>query len=131
AALPAPRPPAIPATQVPEYGLTLLNDANVFAREQLDIGARFFIEQFAQLPPATRVADLGCGNGVLALVLARLRPDCEIHLFDESYQACAAALTNWRNNIGEPVKERFQTGDMLAGYRGEPFDLVLCNPPFH
>jgi 16S rRNA (guanine1207-N2)-methyltransferase len=131
AAAPVPPMPAVTATVVAEHGLKLHNDANLFARAQLDIGARFFIEQFPKLPPATRVADLGAGNGVLALVLARLQPDCEIHLFDESYQAQAAALDNWRRNIGEPVAERFHIGDGLSGYTGTPFDLVLCNPPFH
>lgn len=129
--LPPPPPPAIAVTRLPEHDLSLHNDANLFAREQLDIGARFFIEQFPRLPPAARVADVGAGNGVLALVLARLRPDREIHLFDESYQARAAALDNWQRNIGEPVAERFHVGDALSGYTGTPFDLVLCNPPFH
>lgn len=131
ATAPAPPLPAVAVTRVAGHGLTLHGDANLFAREQLDIGARFFLDQFSRLPPAARVADLGSGNGVLALALARLRPGCEIHLFDESYQAIAAARRNWGENISEPVNERFHASDVFSEYQGEPFDLILCNPPFH
>lgn len=120
-------------TTFPEYELTLTGDANVFAREKLDIGARFFIDQFAQLPasPTQRIADIGCGNGVLSLVLAKLQPTAEIHAFDESYQAVASARENWSRNIGAPIPERFHVDDGLSHYAGAPFDLILCNPPFH
>jgi 16S rRNA (guanine1207-N2)-methyltransferase len=130
-ALSVPPPPRPLELSLPDFELTLRGDANVFAREKLDIGARFFIEQFARLPTAQRSADLGCGNGVLSLVLAKLRPGAEIHCFDESYQAVAAARDNWRRNIGGPQPEHFHLDDGLSHYRGDPFDLMLCNPPFH
>jgi 16S rRNA (guanine1207-N2)-methyltransferase len=114
-----------------EYGLTLNGDAAVFARDKIDIGARFFIEQFAQLPAAQRIGDLGCGNGILGLALARLRTDAEIHSFDESYQAIATAKTNWQANIGDTDASRFHIDDGLNHYTDAPFDLILCNPPFH
>jgi 16S rRNA (guanine1207-N2)-methyltransferase len=114
-----------------EYGLTLNGDAAVFARDKIDIGARFFIEQFTKLPVAQRIADLGCGNGVLGLALARQRPDAEIHCFDESYQAVATARANWLSNIGNVDQSRFHLDDGLGNYAGPPFDLILCNPPFH
>lgn len=129
--LPPPPAPTAVESILAEHGLTLSGDANVFARDKLDIGARFFVEQFGRLPAAARIADLGCGNGVLSLVLARLRPDAEIHCFDESYQAIACARDNWQRNIGAPRPECFQLDDGLSHHRGEPFDLIVCNPPFH
>lgn len=139
--LPLPAEPAVRVVRVPELDLELHSDANVFARDQLDIGARFFIEQFAQLPKVQRVADLGCGNGVLALALARQHPQAEIHGFDESYQAIACARANWLRNIGESGTQHFHVGDGLEdGLESDdeaevnvdaPFDLILCNPPFH
>jgi 16S rRNA G1207 methylase RsmC len=135
ATLPLPRAPKNPEITVPEFDLTLSSDANVFAREKIDIGARFFIEQFSQLPPprtqhVQRIADLGCGSGILSLALAKLRPAAEIHGFDESYQAVACARANWGRNIGA-THARFDVGDGLGDYTGAPFDLILCNPPFH
>lgn len=133
--------PTLPPAPIPreavvrDLGLTLRADTAVFAREKIDIGARFFIAQLGHLPPAQRIADLGCGNGILSLVIARQYPQADIHLFDESYQAIASARANWAENIGEPDPGRFHIGDGLDGdaedRRGEPFDLILCNPPFH
>ena len=133
----APSEPSARLVTVPELALELQGDANVFAADQLDIGARFFIEQFDKLPPAQRIADLGCGNGVLMLALARARPQAEIHGFDESYQAVACARANWQRNIGTALPARFHVSDGLQvgaaekTYDSEPFDLILCNPPFH
>lgn len=127
--------PAIPETalSVPEYDLELTSGPNVFAHDKLDIGARFFLEQFDQLPRARRLADLGCGNGILGIIAKRLQPGAELHFFDESYQAVAAAEENYyRNGLDaqEPTA-RFQVADGLTDYTGDAFDLVLCNPPFH
>lgn len=135
--LPAPCEPKTNQLTLTECNLTLSGDAAVFARDRIDIGARFFIEQFSQLPAAQRIADLGCGNGLLSLALAKQLAKspqdvaAEIHLFDESYQAVNAAKINWQNNIGTPNPSHFHIDDGLSNYDGEPFDLILCNPPFH
>jgi 16S rRNA (guanine1207-N2)-methyltransferase len=45
----------------------------------------------------------------------------------------AAAERNYRDNgfaDGAPAA-RFHVDDGFSSYRGEPFDLILCNPPFH
>ena len=118
---------------VAEYDLQLQAGPNVFARDKLDIGARFFIEQFAQLPRAQRIADLGCGNGVLGILAARAQPAAAVHFFDESYQAVEAAAHNAAENVRDAVAGalQFHVDDGLSHYSGEPFDLILCNPPFH
>jgi 16S rRNA (guanine1207-N2)-methyltransferase len=130
-----PLPPAVPEARlsVPEWGLELTGGPNVFADGKLDIGARFFLGQFDRLPRAGRIADLGCGDGVLGIVAKRTQPGAELHFFDESYQAVAAAEVNYRHNlpeVGGPAPQ-FHADDCLTGYSGDPFDLVLCNPPFH
>lgn len=131
--LPSPRAPKTVEIAFPEHDLMLSGDANVFARDKIDIGARFFIENFSKLPLSgnARVADLGCGNGILSLALAHMHPAVDIHLFDESYQAVASARANWERNIGPADAQRFHVGDGLDAYEGTPFDLILCNPPFH
>jgi 23S rRNA (guanine1835-N2)-methyltransferase len=118
---------------LPEYDMELTGGPNVFAHERIDIGARVFLEQFARLPKAKRIADLGCGNGILGLVAKRLQPDAEVYFFDESYQAVASAEENYRRNGRDTVEPmaHFHVDDGLTHYTGEPFDLILCNPPFH
>ena len=128
--LPAPALPAEIALKVPGHGLTLTGGPNVFARETLDPGASFFLSVFGKLPEARRIADLGCGNGVLGLVAKKLHPDAELHFFDESYQAIASAKANAaRNSLSDNAE--FHLADGLPEDDSEPFDLILCNPPFH
>lgn len=120
--------------RIAELDLALTGDANVFARDKFDIGARFLIEQFPRLPEATHIADLGCGNGVLGIALQRLRPTADIHFFDESYQAVASAAANHARNLAglAPTNPgQFHVDDGLSHYAGAPFELIVCNPPFH
>lgn len=137
--------PALPPIVVPanrplrieDLQLELEADANVFARDKFDIGARFFLEQFQRLPSVQHIADLGCGNGVLGIVAQRLQPAARVAFFDESYQAVASAAVNYRRNIHPrdtpaPTDDaQFFCDDALSHYVGEPFDLIVCNPPFH
>lgn len=110
--------------------LELLNHANLFCREGLDIGTRAFLPHLPRSSAALRVADLGCGNGVLAIAYALANPQAELTLVDESYMAVQSAAQNWQAALGErPVVIRADDG--LAGQAAESLDLVLCNPPFH
>jgi 16S rRNA (guanine1207-N2)-methyltransferase len=110
--------------------LELLNHANLFCREGLDIGTRAFLPYLPRSSAALRVADLGCGNGVLAIAYALANPQAELTLVDESYMAVQSAAQNWQAALGErPVVIRADDG--LAGQAAESLDLVLCNPPFH
>jgi 16S rRNA G1207 methylase RsmC len=121
------------ALAIEEYGLRLQAGPNVFARDAFDIGARFFLAQFERLPRAPRIADLGCGNGILGLRAKQLQPWASVDFFDESYQAVAAARKNYAaNDLDQtPPLAAFHTDDIFSRFNGAPFDLILCNPPFH
>ena len=110
--------------------LTLLNHANVFCREGLDIGTRAFLPHLPTGLGNARVADLGCGNGVLAIACAVANPDAHFTLIDESYMAVQSAEENWRAALGERPAD-FMAADGLAGLAKQSLDVVLCNPPFH
>lgn len=110
--------------------LELVNHANVFCREGLDIGTRAFLPHLPRDLGNARVADLGCGNGVLAIASALGNPDAEYTLVDESYMAVQSAQENWRAALGERAAN-FVAADGLAGVEKQSLDVVLCNPPFH
>ncbi|RUO61469.1 methyltransferase [Pseudidiomarina marina] len=118
--------------EVPEFNLTLHHHAGVFARNQLDIGARFMLDN---MPPtgAEQVIDLGCGNGVLGLYYARLSPNSEVTFVDESYLAIASTHRNIVSNLpaSQLSQYDFHVDDCLAHRASESADLILCNPPFH
>ncbi|MFO2464644.1 class I SAM-dependent methyltransferase [Pseudomonas sp. 15FMM2] len=110
--------------------IELLNHANVFCREGLDIGTRAFLPHLPQNLGSARVADLGCGNGVLAIASALQNPDAQYTLVDESYMAVQSAAENWKAALGERIVS-IRPGDGLAEQEPQSLDVVLCNPPFH
>ena len=110
--------------------LELVNHANVFCREGLDIGTRAFLPHLPRDLGNARVADLGCGNGVLAVASALTNPDAQYTLVDESYMAVQSAQENWQAALGERPAT-FVAADGLAGVEKQSLDVVLCNPPFH
>jgi len=127
---PAPRSPYPSRYRLDQPELELVNHANVFCREGLDIGTRAFLPHLPGNLGDARVADLGCGNGVLAIACALANPEARLTLVDESYMAVQSAGENWRAALGErPVAIR--SADGLAGQEERSLEAVLCNPPFH
>lgn len=110
--------------------IELLNHANVFCREGLDIGTRAFLRHLPKNLGAARVADLGCGNGVLAITSALQNPEAHYTLVDESFMAVQSAAENWRAALGDR-DVIVRAGDGLAEQEPQSLDVVLCNPPFH
>ncbi len=62
---------------------------------------RAFLPHLPQGLGQARVADLGCGNGVLALACALANPEAQFTLVDESYMAVQSARENWSAAFGE------------------------------
>ncbi|HBX57714.1 MAG TPA: 50S rRNA methyltransferase, partial [Pseudomonas sp.] len=123
-AKPAPLSPYPTCYRLEKPAIELLNHANVFCREDLDIGTRAFLPHLPKHLGRVRVADLGCGNGVLGIAYALGSPQAELTLVDESYMAVQSAQENWRAALGErPVEIR--AGDGLAEQAEDSLDLVL------
>ncbi|MEJ1336630.1 MAG: methyltransferase [Candidatus Sedimenticola sp. (ex Thyasira tokunagai)] len=113
-----------------ETPYTLINHANVFSREKLDIGTRFLMQHLPATEGEGDIVDLGCGNGVLGLMVAAQNPETNLHFIDESYMAVASARETFSAS-GLKNSALFETGDCLGALSGESTDLILCNPPFH
>jgi 16S rRNA (guanine1207-N2)-methyltransferase len=109
----------------------ICNHANVFSRDSLDIGTRFFLQHLPQSIGARDVIDLGCGNGVVGLIAAERNPGARLHFVDESFMAVASARENFHLNLGEEREAQFHVGDALSDFPADSADIILCNPPFH
>jgi 16S rRNA G1207 methylase RsmC len=112
------------------WDLQLSNHANVFAKEKLDVGARFMLDQFKNLPKSKYIIDLGCGNGVLGIIAQRQQPESQVTFVDESYMAIDSTKTNYQT-IFQHNQADFLVSDTLSNFKQKKVDLILCNPPFH
>jgi 16S rRNA (guanine1207-N2)-methyltransferase len=108
----------------------ICNHANIFSHKSLDIGTRFFLEHLPQDDKYQQVVDLGCGNGVVGLILSEKNPNAQLHFVDESFMAVASAKENFKQAV-TMTNASFQAGDALTDFDAKSIDLILCNPPFH
>jgi len=107
------------------------NHANVFSRESLDIGTRFFLQHIPQSEKYKNIIDLACGNGIVGLIALEKNPTAEILFLDESFMAVQSARENIKNNVNKDNKIKFEVNDCLSEIKPNSTDLILNNPPFH
>jgi len=118
--------------EIDEMALKMIDWPNLFSYGHLDIGTRLLLENLPETQQTLAIADLGCGNGILALAAAKRCPKAEVLGVDESFQAVACARENAdRNGFEESGRVQFSVMDGLSEVAHERFDCVLCNPPFH
>ena len=80
----------------------------------------------------TNVLDLCTGNGSLAILAAMAFPNVRVHGADISADALAVAAINVAKH-GLEGRIELLASDGLAqcsGMAGQPYDLILCNPPY-
>lgn len=120
------------ANSVSGGDFVISNHANVYAREKLDIGGRYFIENLPKIAENSVVVDLGCGNGVIGLTVLASEPSAQVHFFDESQMAITSAEENIKANLPQRMNQcHFHLNDCLTNVQSNSVDLILCNPPFH
>lgn len=87
---------------------------------------------FAHIRPAASVCDLGCGSGVIPLILARTSPAARIVGLEIQQQlAERAARSVLLNRLQDRVEVLHQdVRQVQARMRAGSFDVVLANPPY-
>jgi 16S rRNA (guanine1207-N2)-methyltransferase len=119
-------------TTDPDFGLEIRAHGGVFAGGSVDIGTRALLEVLDRVPGTQnqRILDFGCGTGLLAVQVARLRPTAQVIATDQSASAVLSArATVEANRIGDRVT--VVRDDGLSSQPDGSADLILFNPPFH
>lgn len=127
----APGPSPYPTSHRLDTGLEVVCHANVFSRKRLDVGTRMLLQHLPSTTGDVRVADVGCGSGILGTVAALQNPDAVLLFADESYMAVASAESTFRGAVGPDRQAEFRVTDVLDGIAADSVDIVLNNPPFH
>ncbi len=71
--------------------------------------------------------DLGCGFGIIGIVIKRMHPEIRVYMSDINKRATEYAKINAkRYNLDVDIRQ----GDGFECWRMMKFDQILCNPPF-
>lgn len=115
-------------------GQPVFSKPGLFGWDRIDAGSTLLAARFADVladqagkadSPRT-LLDLGCGYGYLSLMAAR----CGAFHITATDNCAAALLACGRNFLTQGIDGKVVAGDAGGTLRG-PFDILLCNPPFH
>jgi len=116
------------SVKIENFEFPFTNHSNLFSRDKLDIGTRFFLEHIPR-GDFKSILDLGCANGIIGIKAKMMNPDAKIIYSDDSAMAIESARTNYQNNFKDEPS-LFWT-NCFENQPKNSLDLVLCNPPFH
>lgn len=98
----------------------------VFSRDGLDNGSQLLLSTFDKKFHG-RVADIGCGAGVLSAVLAKKVAGVQLTLSDVHMPALASSRATLAVN---GLQGNVLASDIYSAISGQ-YDMILSNPPFH
>lgn len=105
-------------------GLRFTTSSGVFGKSKFDIGSRILVDSC--IINGRNVLDLGCGYGIIGIILAKRYPEVNFTLTDINERAVKLAKENIKkNNIANA--KAFQS-DGFEKIK-DKFDVILLNPP--
>ena len=104
----------------------------IFSFKKVDLGTMIFIEHLTVPSDESLLLDLGCGFGIIGIVVAYESPNSQVYLTDINKRAIWCAKENIKYNIQDYKGRVFA----LSGNYFEPvksknikFDGIYTNPP--
>ena len=93
----------------------------------------FLLSSLPRLKPGLRVCDLGCGTGLLGLLLLQRQPALSVTGVEIQEAAARLAKTAaTENSLADRLTIRQEDlRAVKASFPTGSFDLVVCNPPYY
>jgi 16S rRNA (guanine1207-N2)-methyltransferase len=98
----------------------------LFSSYQIDEGTDLFLRTIDVEAPRT-ILDMGCGCGVIGIVLARMFPDAQVYAIDRDLLAVRYTHHNAALNSAPNVHAIGSVG--LENAPAQPYDLIVANIP--
>ncbi|ANF82412.1 16S rRNA methyltransferase [Acinetobacter sp. NCu2D-2] len=113
----------------PKGDLTVCALPGVFSQNRLDVGTAVFLPYLNQVTSG-KIADFGCGAGVISAYLAKLNPSNRIFALDVDAFALASTQMTFEKNQLTPEQLEIKA---VSGIEDAPLFLhaIVSNPPFH
>lgn len=113
----------------PNGDLNICALPGVFSQNRLDVGTATLLPYLSQVTSG-KIADFGCGAGVISAYLAKLNPKNRIFAMDVDAFALASTQMTFEENQLIPEQIEIKA---VTGIEDAPLFLhaIVSNPPFH
>lgn len=113
----------------PNGALRIAALPGVFSQNRLDMGTSVLLPYLSRVTSG-KIADFGCGAGVISAYLAKLNPQNRIFALDVDAFALASTQMTFEQNELQPERLEIQA---VRGIEDAPMFLhaIVSNPPFH
>jgi len=110
------------------FDLIFKTTYGLFAYKEIDDGTRLLINSI-KIEDGTACLDLGCGYGVIGIVMAKLNPNGRVYCVDRDFVAVEYAKKNCELNDIRNCEVFLSDG--FSNIRDLRFDIIASNPPTH
>jgi 16S rRNA (guanine1207-N2)-methyltransferase len=104
----------------------------VFSYKKIDLGTKILVENMFIPKEPSNLLDLGCGYGIIGIVLAYESPQSAVYMIDINRRALWCAKENVKISLQENQnKVKILSGNYFEPFRKKKikFDGIYTNPP--
>lgn len=103
----------------------LYSDNGVFSKDKFDYGTRLLLDSIDISKLSGNVLDLGCGIGVVGIILGTINKNINIDMIDINERAISLVRDNLTLN---KVKANVLSSDVYSNVN-KKYDYIITNPP--
>lgn len=102
-----------------------ISDNGVFSKDTLDYGSKALLERVVKQDITGKVLDLGCGIGVIGIILKKYKSDIDLTMIDVNERAIQLAKIN---SLNYKQDNKVILSDGFSSVE-DTFDTIVTNPP--
>ena len=103
----------------------LYSDNGVFSKDKFDYGTKLLLDSIDTSKLSGNVLDLGCGIGVVGIILGTINKNINIDMIDINERAISLVRDNLTLN---KVKANVFSSDVYSNVN-KKYDYIITNPP--
>lgn len=101
-------------------------DNGIFSKEKLDYGTKLLLENITENNLEGQILDLGCGYGIIGIILASLYPNLSVDMCDITERAISLSKENIKNlNLINVNVFKSNIYDKIDN----KYNYIITNPP--